>query len=217
MTPRSLTTGTGCCPRDTIACRRHLPGGIVDRVDVHESKELRYAEIAARPRILPGPCSKLGRQRCLQQYSNRVQWDDGPARYFCVRPLVFLGVWSYSIYMLHIPTRLILDLAVRSRVDARLYFLAVLAFTILVGILTYYLFEMPIRQVLTKRRSAVTSAAVVLLAGRMALSDVESQKTRLMPVITQVYRQPSGRMACYRLFAAITPARLPLMGYNDSA
>jgi peptidoglycan/LPS O-acetylase OafA/YrhL len=85
-----------------------------------------------------------------------LTWTDaGAARIFDVPPLKMLGDWSFSIYMLHIPIRLIFGFLLAGKVAPVAEFLIFLTMTIIAGALSYRCFEMPARRILLQQRVAV--------------------------------------------------------------
>jgi len=69
------------------------------------------------------------------------------------RPFLALGNWSYSIYMLHIPARIIIGMIFGAKLGPVSLFVVLLAATVSLGALSYRFFEMPIRkQIMSLKR-----------------------------------------------------------------
>ncbi|MCG2673211.1 acyltransferase family protein [Bradyrhizobium sp. GCM10023182] len=83
--------------------------------------------------------------------------DQGVSIALRTRPLQALGQWSYSIYMLHIPVRIVLGFALGGRLPQLLLFGIMLAGTICAGAVSYRYFEMPVRQALRRRRAVLAA------------------------------------------------------------
>lgn len=90
-----------------------------------------------------------------------TQTDDGAiSKILVARPFVFLGLWSYSIYMLHICVRYVLFL-VWPKLTQFLeltpesyevsFFIAAIILTITLGAFSFSIFETPVRLSLRKR------------------------------------------------------------------
>ena len=88
-----------------------------------------------------------------------TQMDAGfLARALSSKPLVIVGLWSYSIYMLHIPVSLILEVAWPKLVaiplgltigqSAASLFTTSILMTIIAGVASYLIFETPVRRAL---------------------------------------------------------------------
>ena len=83
----------------------------------------------------------------------------GPVHGFLTwRPIVLLGMWSYSIYLTHFQIATVLEkvgpwdrLATMAAPIRYAALLAVLAFVVLVGYLMYRLVEEPARKLITRR------------------------------------------------------------------
>lgn len=82
--------------------------------------------------------------------------DQGAAPLLRSRPLQSLGEWSFSIYMLHIPVRIIVGFVVGARVSPAASVAIMLVLTLCAGALSYRCFEMPVRGLLRKRKNAAT-------------------------------------------------------------
>jgi peptidoglycan/LPS O-acetylase OafA/YrhL len=75
-----------------------------------------------------------------------TQSDIGPARLLLTKPLHTLGDWSYSIYMLHIPVRIVTSILFAAKLSPSLFFVVILVSTLALGAASYRFFEMPIRR-----------------------------------------------------------------------
>jgi peptidoglycan/LPS O-acetylase OafA/YrhL len=93
---------------------------------------------------------------CFAVMIYSTQFDSGPARILSARPLLALGTWSYSIYMLHIPVRIVASLFLAAKLSPPAFFVIVLASTIALGAASYRLFEMPVRRKIMSGRKART-------------------------------------------------------------
>jgi peptidoglycan/LPS O-acetylase OafA/YrhL len=89
------------------------------------------------------------------------------------RPIHYLGVISYSIYLLHVPWRLAfgraLDLSPKDETGHPAIFFALLGGLILVAALSYRFAEMPLRNLVRKAFTATASSNRVVSAARWAL------------------------------------------------
>ena len=77
--------------------------------------------------------------------------DEGPSRLLAWPPLLALGHWSYSIYLLHIPVRYVLQFFLHLD-PANTFFLAIVL-TLALGAASYHFFEMPARAFLASSKS----------------------------------------------------------------
>jgi len=84
-----------------------------------------------------------------------IQWDDGLARYLSLSPLLWLGASSYSIYMLHIPVRIVDDSFVRVHLNSCAYFVLVTVTTLMAATVSYRVFEIPLRNLITGRAKKI--------------------------------------------------------------
>jgi peptidoglycan/LPS O-acetylase OafA/YrhL len=89
---------------------------------------------------------------CFVALIYSTQWDDGIARHFGGAPLHWLGERSYSIYMLHIPIRILADSFIRIHLGSVAYFVLVLTATLIACSISYRFFEMPMRNIISRRR-----------------------------------------------------------------
>jgi peptidoglycan/LPS O-acetylase OafA/YrhL len=90
---------------------------------------------------------------CFVALIYATQWDDGVTRHFDIAPLHWLGERSYAIYMLHIPVRILADSFIRVHLGSIAYFMLVLISTLAAGSISYRFFEMPMRNLISRRRA----------------------------------------------------------------
>jgi peptidoglycan/LPS O-acetylase OafA/YrhL len=87
-----------------------------------------------------------------------LTWTDaGLASFLATRPLQMLGDWSFSIYMLHIPVRLVLGFVLGGFASPTAQFFIPLLVTICAGAMSYRYFEMPIRNLLRQQRVVIVA------------------------------------------------------------
>jgi len=90
-----------------------------------------------------------------------TQTDAGAlGRILTIRPLVLLGLWSYSIYMLHISVRIVLyelwpklvglPMGLSESMSAVLFFSVAIIITLIASAMSYTFFELPARMALRR-------------------------------------------------------------------
>jgi peptidoglycan/LPS O-acetylase OafA/YrhL len=88
---------------------------------------------------------------CFAAIVYTTQSDTGPMRWTCSRPLLLLGAWSYSIYMLHIPIWYFANATIGSRLTPVEMFLFSISATIVAGAVSYRFFETPLRDAMRRQ------------------------------------------------------------------
>jgi peptidoglycan/LPS O-acetylase OafA/YrhL len=73
------------------------------------------------------------------------QFDTGPSALLSASPLQWLGERSYSIYMLHVPIKIAVNIAAPKLSGFALFF-SLISMTILIGSFSFSFFEMPARK-----------------------------------------------------------------------
>lgn len=99
---------------------------------------------------------------CFAALIYSIQSDSGPVRSLLWQPLLSLGTWSYSIYMLHIPIWYFANSIFGLRLTPVEMFVFCLSATIAAGAASFHSFEDPVRRLIrTSGRPNVELRTVV--------------------------------------------------------
>jgi peptidoglycan/LPS O-acetylase OafA/YrhL len=140
-----------------------------------------------------------------------LQVDSPLRRILSIRPIVFVGVISYGIYLFHWPTYAVLDRQ-RTGLDGAALFSVRVAVTLAVAALSFFLLERPIRLARplrwrTTATAALASGAVVIALATLLPTEQPAYWISTGDEVERVALAPVDSIAPVAVVATTTPAR----------